>query len=418
MRFFTSFRMTLRVRFLTEPALSETSRFFASLRMTRRRVQNDISCDNLVLISWFLYVFMKKILIARTDRIGDVVLSTPVLKSLKNSFPSVSISVLVRPYTKDIVTDNPNVDEVIIYDPEGEHRTIRGLFKLAKEIENKNFDTALILFLDFKVGLLTYLSKIPRRIGPGTKLAQIFLTDRIKQHRSKVDKHETDYNLELAEILGAKPVRQSEIYVPDKITKKVNVFFSELLTHNLQLITPIVGIHPGSGGSARNWKPERYAELADKIIDKTGAVIFVTGGPGEEELVDRIINSVKIPPLHPPLFKGGQGGVKGKAFKYISYTGLKELSGVIERFNVLIGPSTGPIHIATAVGTPVVSIYCPIYVCQPKRWGPIGKNDIAIMPDVPFCKKCVFEKCKYYDCMDKISVDTVFKEVEKRLWER
>jgi len=410
--------MTLRVRFLTEPALSETSRFFASLRMTRRRVQNDISCDNLVLISWFLYVFMKKILIARTDRIGDVVLSTPVLKSLKNSFPSVSISVLVRPYTKDIVTDNPNVDEVIIYDPEGEHRTIRGLFKLAKEIENKNFDTALILFLDFKVGLLTYLSKIPRRIGPGTKLAQIFLTDRIKQHRSKVDKHETDYNLELAEILGAKPVRQSEIYVPDKITKKVNVFFSELLTHNLQLITPIVGIHPGSGGSARNWKPERYAELADKIIDKTGAVIFVTGGPGEEELVDRIINSVKIPPLHPPLFKGGQGGVKGKAFKYISYTGLKELSGVIERFNVLIGPSTGPIHIATAVGTPVVSIYCPIYVCQPKRWGPIGKNDIAIMPDVPFCKKCVFEKCKYYDCMDKISVDTVFKEVEKRLWER
>jgi len=361
---------------------------------------------------------MKKILVTRTDRIGDVVLSTPVFISLKNSFPSISISVLVREYTKDIVTDNPNVDEVIIYDPEGEHKTISGLLKLAKEIEKRNFDTALILFLDFKVGLLTYLSKIPRRIGPGTKLAQIFLTDRIKQHRSKVDKHETDYNLELAEILGAKPVRQSEIYVPDKITKKVNVFFSELLTHNLQLITPIVGIHPGSGGSARNWKPERYAELADKIIDKTGAVIFVTGGPGEEELVDRIINSVKIPPLHPPLFKGGQGGVKGKAFKYISYTGLKELSGVIERFNVLIGPSTGPIHIATAVGTPVVSIYCPIYVCQPKRWGPIGKNDIAIMPDVPFCKKCVFEKCKYYDCMDKISVDTVFKEVEKRLWER
>ena len=151
---------------------------------------------------------MKKILVTRTDRIGDVVLSTPVFKSLKNSFPSVSISVLVRPYTKDIVTNNPNIDEVIIYDPEGEHKTISGLLKLAKEIEKRNFDTALILFLDFKVGLLTYLSKIPRRIGPGTKLAQIFLTDRIKQHRSKVDKHETDYNLELAEILGAKPVRQ------------------------------------------------------------------------------------------------------------------------------------------------------------------------------------------------------------------
>src|SRR3972149_8227004 len=250
---------------------------------------------------------MKKILITRTDRIGDVVLSTPVFKSIKNSLPSIPISVLVREYTKDIVTDNPNVDEVIIYDPEGEHKNIKGLLKLAKEIEKKKFDTALILFLDFKVGLLTFLSKIPRRIGPGTKLAQIFLTDRIKQHRSKVDKHETDYNLELAEILGAKPVRQSEIYIPDEITKRVDNIFSSLVNRQSSISNPIVGIHPGSGGSARNWKPERYAELADKIIDKTGAVIFVTGGPGEEDLVDRIINSVKIPPLHPPLFKGGQG---------------------------------------------------------------------------------------------------------------
>ncbi len=341
---------------------------------------------------------MKKILITRTDRIGDVVLSTPVLKSLKNSFPSVSISVLVRPYTKDIVTDNPNVDEVIIYDPEGEHKTLKGMLNLAKKIREKKFDAALILFLDFRAGLLTYLSKIPRRIGPATKLAQIFLTDRIKQHRSKIDKHETDYNLELSEILGAKPIRQSEIYIPDEIIKGVDKLFSTLNTQHSTLNTPIVGIHPGSGGSARNWKPERYAELANKIIDKIGASVFITGGPGEEELVNGIVSNTS-----------------GKAFKYISYSGLRELAAVIKRFNVLVGPSTGPIHIATAVGTPVVSIYCPIFVCQPKRWGPIGKNDIAIMPDVPFCERCVFEKCRYYDCMDRISVDRVFEEVEKRL---
>ena len=341
---------------------------------------------------------MKKVLITRTDRIGDVVLSTPVFKSLKNSFPSVSISVLVRPYTKEIVKDNPNVDEVIIYDPEGEHRTIKGLFKLAKEIESRNFDTALILFLDFKVGLLTYLSKIPKRIGPGTKLAQIFLTDRIKQHRSKVDKHETDYNLELAEILGAKPIRQSEIYIPDEITKRIDKYFSSIFNLQSSISNPIVGIHPGSGGSARNWRHERYTELANKIIEKTGATVFITGGPAEEKLVDGILNNIK-----------------GKAFKYISYTGLKELAGIIKRFNVIVGPSTGPIHIATAVGTPVVSIYCPIFVCQPKRWGPIGKNDIVIVPDVPFCERCVFEDCEYYDCMDRISVDRVFEELTKRL---
>ena len=307
-------------------------------------------------------------------------------------------SVLVRPYTKDIVTNNPNIDEVIIYDPEGEHRTIRGLLKLAKEIREKAFDTALILFLDFRVGLLTYLSKIPRRIGPGTKLAQIFLTDRIKQHRSKVDKHETDYNLELVEFLGANPIRQSEIYIPDEIIKGVDNIFSSIFNLQSSISNPIVGIHPGSGGSARNWRHERYVELAEKIMDKTAATVFITGGPSEEKLVDGIV-----------------GNIKGKAFKYISYGGLKELSAVIKRFDVIVGPSTGPIHIATAVDTPVVSIYCPLFVCQPKRWGPIGEKDIALMPDVPFCKKCIFEKCKYYDCMDRISVDRVFEEVEKRL---
>jgi heptosyltransferase-2 len=341
---------------------------------------------------------MKKILVTRTDRIGDVVLSTPIFKTIKNSFPSVSVSVLVRPYTKDIITNNPNVDEVIIYDPEGKHRTIKGLLKLAKEIREKNFDTALILFLDFKVGLLTYLSKIPRRIGPATKLAQIFLTDRISQRRSKVDKHETDYNLELAETLGAKPIRQSEMYIPDEITSRVDKLFSSLVTRHSSLVTFIVGIHPGSGGSARNWKIERYAELANKIIEKTGATVCITGSPAEEGLVDSIIDSLK-----------------GKALKYIGSNGLKELAAVIKKFNVMVGPSTGPIHIATAVGTPVVSIYCPIFVCQPKRWGPIGKNDTAIMPDAPFCEKCVFEKCKYYDCMDRISVERVYEEVAKRL---
>lgn len=367
---------------------------------------------------------MDRILITRTDRIGDVVLSTPVFRSIKSSFPSVFISVLVRDYTKDIVTNNPYIDEIIIFDPEGEHKTIKGMLKLAKEIEDRKFDTALILFLDFRVGLLTYLSKIPCRVGPATKISQIFLTDRVVQHRSKVEKHEGDYNLELAEYLGAKPIRQSEIYIPDEITKKVDTIFSELRIPNPEPRTPIIGIHPGSKGSARNWRVEKYAELADKIIDKTGAIIFLTGGPEEDELLDKIIyphtysQRLAIPiPNNSSL--GGIGvGVKGKIVKYISYGGLKELSAIIKRFNVMVGPSTGPIHIATAVGTPVVSIYCPIFVCQPKRWGPIGEKDIAITPDVPFCKRCVFEKCKYYDCMDRITVDMVFEEVKKRLWEK
>ena len=97
----------------------------------------------------------------------------------------------------------------------------------------------------------------------------------------------------------------------------------------------------------------------------------------------------------------------GVAQIYIGERGLKALAAELAAMDVFIASSTGPLHIASAVGTPVVGVYCPIKVCLPERWGPIGPNDMALVPDVPPCPECVGARCEYYDCMERVTIEQV-----------
>ncbi len=133
----------------------------------------------------------------------------------------------------------------------------------------------------------------------------------------------------------------------------------------------------------------RYAELIARL-SSAGCDVAVTGSAFEVELVERVIKN---------------SGVNTQV--YLGSGGLKELAGVLAGLDVFIGPSTGPLHLASAVGTPVVGIYCPIFVCLPARWGPIGPNDTALTPDVAPCNRCINGKCDHFDCMESINVDEV-----------
>ena len=143
-----------------------------------------------------------KILIIRTDRIGDLIASTPVFESIKKAYPDSYLAAMVSPYTKELLKNNPFVDEVIVYDGEGQHKNFKGLLKLAKTLKEKRFDVAMTLFSNFRLGLLVYMAGIPERIAPATKIAQIFYNRRVLQRRSQSLKHEADYNLDLLKLLG------------------------------------------------------------------------------------------------------------------------------------------------------------------------------------------------------------------------
>ncbi|VAX18831.1 ADP-heptose--lipooligosaccharide heptosyltransferase II [hydrothermal vent metagenome] len=320
-----------------------------------------------------------RILVARTDRIGDVALSLPVFASLRKAFPKAKICALTRNYTREILEGRDDVDEIISFDSESSRIPLRSFPGLVSKIKEMKFDVGIALYLNFSVSLLLALSRVPRRLGPATKAAQIFLTDKVKQRRSKGKRHEADHNLDLLKPLSVAPVRRAVIDVAEP----------RLITFKKNEGRPLIGVHPGHGGSSRNWPENHYAELISRL-SSSGCDVVVTGSTIERELVRRVIK---------------RSGVKPQV--YLGNGGLKELACALAGLDVFIGPSTGPLHIASAVGTPVVGLYCPIFVCLPARWSPIGPNDTALTPDVEPCDRCVNEKCAHYDCMETISVEKV-----------
>lgn len=320
-----------------------------------------------------------RILVARTDRIGDVVLSLPVFTSIRAAYPGAHICALTRDYTRGLLENRPDIDEVISFDSPNNHIPNREFFRLAADLRRKKFDAAIALFSNFSVAALLAASGIPVRIGPASKLAQFFLTHRLAQRRSKSARHEADHNLDLLKPTGIHPVREASIKIP----KAARHPFRK--THG----KPLIGIHPGNGGSARNWPEKNYSRLISELSAQE-ADVAVTGSPAENAMVERIVKEA------------------GAAVQtYIGEGDLMELAAALSQLDVLIAPSTGPLHIASATGTPVVGIYCPIRVCLPQRWGPIGADDTALVPDVPPCERCEGEKCSEWDCMEKITVGRV-----------
>ncbi len=320
-----------------------------------------------------------RILVSRTDRIGDVVLSLPVFTSIREAYPNAYICVLAREYTRDLLTDRNDIDEVLTFDSDTSHIPWSASGEMIKQIKERRFDVFIGLFSNFSVAAMAFRAGIPVRIGPASKIAQMFFTHRIVQRRSKGTRHEADHNLDLLRPLNIKPIRKAEIFVGDNSAPHLKKSADR----------PLIGVHPGSGGSSRNWPEQNYIELVKKLSDADTDVV-VTGSSAERELVERIV---------------AESGSDAQI--YIGENGLKELVAVLSQLDVFIAPSTGPLHLASAVGTPVVGLYCPIFVCLPQRWGPIGPNDTALVPDVPSCEKCIESGCEHWDCMEKIDVELV-----------
>lgn len=337
-----------------------------------------------------------KILVIRTDRIGDLIASTPVFETIKKRYPDSHIAALVSPYTKDLLRYNPFVDELLIYDADGLHKGLNGLMKLAKELKEKEFDAVVTLFSKFSLGLLVYLAGIPKRIAPATKIAQMFYNYRITQRRSRSVKHEADYNLELLKALGVERAFKSVGLWTDRESDEVASRYIE----NEGLLKAskgrkLIGIHPGSGGSAGNWRPERYAGLADKLISDYGYTVLLTGSIKEAELLTEV-----------------RGIMKHKPSIYLSDS-ILIFAALLSKLSVFVSSSTGPMHMAAARKVPTVSIFPPVKACTPVRWGPIGNRQLVLMPDVPQCERCIKEKCQYYDCMDRITIESVVEGINR-----
>jgi heptosyltransferase-2 len=182
---------------------------------------------------------------------------------------------------------------------------------------------------------------VPLRVGPASKVFSILFNRRVWQHRSKGQRHEADYNLELLAPLGIPFERTpTEVCLSDEERDWAQPF---LKRHGIEPGNPFVCLHPGSGGSSPRWPWENFLELGTRLR-KAGAAVAWTSGPGEER------PRTDFPDLH---------GLT-----------VRQLAAVYGAARLVVSNSTGPLHLAVAMGTPTVSIYAPDAACHPRRWGP------------------------------------------------
>jgi len=340
------------------------------------------------------------ILITRTDRIGDVILSLPVIKTLKKVFPERPIYFMVSSYVAPLLENYPGIEAVIKYDVSDGSTQVSRTKQLTQQLRDLNIKTALMLVYDADVLSIIKNAGIKERLGPLTKIYGIFYyTKWHVQHRSRVDNHELEYNLGLLKLLGVKEDEFDTTLELPVSKGAVSSAFDKLKSIGFE--NPYSGyiiVHVGCGGSALNWRYSYYAELASRLFEATGLPIILTGTDKE----NTVTSSVK---QH----------IRGKCFNTAGLFSLKELVAVISEARLFIGPSTGPTHIAGAVSVPLVTIFPPIKVQSARRWGPYSKDAIVITPRVecPAKLKCLGEKCEQYNCMDAVSIDDVFEKAKK-----
>ena len=286
---------------------------------------------------------MENILIIRTDRLGDVLLTTPVSTALRALFPRARISWLVRPYTAPLLEHNPDIDRIMVDRDESPGR-------LADRIRSERIDAAIVAYPRWRVVAALWLARVPVRIGPANKAYCILLNRRIRQRRSRGTKHEADCNLELLETLGAPFKRYPTRYIATEEERDAARRF--LAAKGISGAGPVVILHPGSGGSSARWPLGHFAALGDSLM-ADGCDIVVTAGPGED-------------------FRSGMAGGMSRPPVFIAggSVGIREMAAILSRSDLVVTNSTGPLHLAVALDVPTVSIYSPLPMRHPARWGP------------------------------------------------
>jgi len=338
----------------------------------------------------------RRILIIRTDRIGDVLLSTPAIKATRDAYPNSHIAMMVRPYAEEIVDGNPYLDEVILYDKYGEHRGWFGTFKFVNELKRKRFNLAIILHPTNRSNLIPFLAGVPERVGYDRKLG-FLLTKRLKDLKHLGEKHEIDYNLDVLRAIGIE-AKDKILYMPVKgeHEKVIDRFF---VLNSLNDGNGLVAIHPGASCPSKRWSAYRFGRVADELIDKYKFNVVIIGGPSDVETVKQM----RMAMLHTPIILSEEHS-------------LGEVAALLKRCKIFISNDTGPVHIAVAVGTPVITIFGRSDPgLSPKRWAPTGPNDVVLHKYVG-CRECFAHNCEInFRCLEAITVADVLNASETLL---
>jgi len=330
-------------------------------------------------------------LIVRTDRLGDVVLSLPLAKIIKDNYPDSQVTFLLREYTKRLALGNKFIDNIIILE---EKNGKPNFFRNINVLKDGKFDTCITVYPTFLITLILFLSGIKNRIGTGYRWYSFLFNKKFYEHRKDAKKNELEYNINLLNTIGINhlPVKGEidfGISVVDEDDLRVDRIMSD---YGIERAKPLVIIHPGSGGSAVDLPSQKYRELISMLVN-INIEVCVTGNNNEKEICNKISEGFPVKNL-------------------VGKFDLSELISLVNKSFLFISNSTGPLHIAAALGKNVIGFYPKIKACSKERWGPYSQKAVIFEPTIN-CGNCSREQCERLDCMNSIDINIVFSYCEK-----
>ncbi len=338
---------------------------------------------------------IQKILIRSTNWIGDAIMTTPAVRTVRKNFPHAQISLLAKPWVIPIFEHSSGIDQIIEYDINGRHKGLKGIFRLARDIRKYSFDAVILFQNAIEAAIISQLANIPIRIGYNTDARGLLLTHSVKRVDEIKTCHQTLYYLDILKKVGLCPDGDHlELSVDPLIKEAVQNIIQQ---YNIASNELIVGINPSATyGTAKQWFPERFAELADKICQAYSARIIIFGGPGDIDLGHRIESMIHYPVIN-----------------LSAKTSLGEAIGLIQACQLFITNDSGLMHIAAALNTPLIALFGST---NPITTGPLGKQSVVVREPVS-CSPCLKVTCPLdkHICMERISVDHVFNQVKRVL---
>ncbi len=335
----------------------------------------------------------EKILIRSTNWIGDAIMTTPAVRTIRENFPKAEITLLALPWVADVFSASPHVDHIFLYQKNGHHAGFSGRLRLAGDLRNQHFDATILLQNAFEAALITALAGIPVRAGYTTDGRGLLLTHGIKLPRERKKVHQVHYYQGLLQDLGLTPGKDS-LYL--NLSAQDRTWARDFLATNGDAERPVIGFNPGAAyGPAKRWPAESFAELAREVVNQIGGRVFVFGTDADRDTAKQII-----------------GAAGGHVFDVTGRTTLAQAMALIESCRVFVTNDSGLMHVSAALGTPTAAIFGST---NPVTTGPYSDSSRIIRKEIS-CSPCLKTHCKTdFRCMTEISSSEVADQIRDLL---
>ena len=316
-----------------------------------------------------------KILIRATNWVGDAILALPALRAVRGKFADAQIAIVARSYVADLYREQGVCDELIPYDPKGQHRGWRGRETLAGELRAKEFDVALLLQNAFDAAWLVWRAGVPERIGYARDGRGILLTKSICVPKpGEIPAHEKFYYLELLRRAGWIDALRDETHIELRVTQAARQRGTQTLVEaGARVNARRIAVGAGASyGSAKCWPPERFAKALNEFLSHSDVDVILFGTPAEAGVSEAIAHDLCRPPIN----------LTGK-------TSIADLPGLLSQCHLFLGNDSGAMHVAAAVGLPIVAVFGPT---DPFGTAPVTPR-ATIVQQKPYCSPCFLRRC-------------------------